>query len=81
MSTKVNHNEINTQLPIEYRRIMNYGEEFIKILQYNVINSSDIVMVTLLRDLRIPEYNILALQGPWRNPLISTIRNSIAHSF
>jgi hypothetical protein len=39
---------------------MNYSEEDIKILQYNVMKSRDVVMATLLRDLRIQEYDILA---------------------
>ncbi|XMA13648.1 hypothetical protein WAI453_006439 [Rhynchosporium graminicola] len=60
---------------------MNYGEEGIKILQYNVMKSRDVVMATLLRDPRIQEYDILALQEPWRNPFISTTHNRIAHSF
>ena len=60
---------------------MNYGEEGIKILQYNVMKSRDVVMATLLRDPRIQEYDILALQEPWRNPFISTTHNPITHSF
>ena len=60
---------------------MNYSEEGIKILQYNVMKSRDVVMATLLRDPRIQEYDILALQEPWRNPFISTTHNPITHSF
>ena len=40
---------------------MNHSEEDIKILQYNVMKSRDVVMATLLRDPRIQEYNVLAL--------------------
>ncbi len=43
---------------------MSYNREDIKILQYNVMKSRDIVMATLLRDPRIQEYDILALQEP-----------------
>jgi ribonuclease HI/exonuclease III len=60
---------------------MNYSQEGIKILQYNVMKSRDVVMATLLRDPRIQEYDILALQEPWRNPFISTTHNPITHSF
>lgn len=44
----------------------------LKILQYNVRKSRDTVMATLLRDLRVMEYDVLAIQEPWRNPLMST---------
>lgn len=44
----------------------------IRILQYNVMKSKDKVMATLLRDERIKEFDILAIQEPWRNPYIST---------
>jgi hypothetical protein len=38
-------------------------------------------MATLLRDPKIQEYDILALQEPWRNTFISTTHNPIPHSF
>ncbi|PQE23329.1 reverse transcriptase protein [Rutstroemia sp. NJR-2017a BBW] len=38
-------------------------------------------MATLLRDPKIQEYDILALQEPWRNPFTSTTHNPISHSF
>jgi hypothetical protein len=60
---------------------MNYSGEGIKVLQYNVMKSRDVVMATLLRDPRIQEYDILAIQEPWRNPFISTTHNPITHSF
>jgi hypothetical protein len=60
---------------------MNRSGEGIKILQYNVMKSREVVMATLLRDPRIQEYDVLALQEPWRNPLIPTTHNPIAHSF
>jgi hypothetical protein len=44
----------------------------LSILQYNVRKSRDIVMATMLRDPRIHEYDILAIQEPWRNPYMAT---------
>jgi exonuclease III len=44
----------------------------LKILQYNVRKSRDTVMAALLRDSRVMEYDILAIQEPWRNPFMST---------
>ena len=44
----------------------------ISILQYNVHKSRDVVMATMLRDPRIHEYDILAIQEPWRNPFAAT---------
>src|SRR5438046_41957 len=40
----------------------------LRILQYNVIKSKDIVMAPLLHDQQIIEYDLLAIQEPWRNP-------------
>src|SRR5947207_5737535 len=40
----------------------------LKILQYNVMKSKDTVMAPLFRDRRILDYDILAVQEPWRNP-------------
>jgi hypothetical protein len=44
----------------------------LSILQYNVRKSRDMVMATLLRDPQIHEYDILAIQEPWRNPYTAT---------
>jgi exonuclease III len=44
----------------------------LSILQYNVHKSRDMVMATMLRDPRIREYDILAIQEPWRNPFVAT---------
>lgn len=60
---------------------MNGHKHSLKILQYNVMRSRDEVMATLLRDPKIQEYDILALQEPWRNPFTSTTHNPISHSF
>ncbi|KAJ6439009.1 reverse transcriptase [Purpureocillium lavendulum] len=39
---------------------------------YNVRKSKDTVMATLPRDPRIQEYDIIAIQEPWRNPFSDT---------
>jgi hypothetical protein len=80
-SIGVHHNELTTQFPMEHRRVMNHNKERLKILQDNVMKSRDEVMATLLRDPKIQEYDILALQKPWRNPFISTTHNPISQSF
>jgi hypothetical protein len=44
----------------------------LRILQYNVQKSRDVVLASLFQDSRILEYDILAIQEPWRNPFITT---------
>lgn len=44
----------------------------LRILQYNVQKSKDVVLASLFQDPRILEYDILAIQEPWRNPFIAT---------
>jgi len=53
----------------------------LNILQYNVMKSRDEVMATLLRDPKIQDYDILALQEPWRNPFTATTHNPVADRF
>jgi endonuclease/exonuclease/phosphatase family metal-dependent hydrolase len=53
----------------------------LKILQYNVRKSRDIVVATLLRDERVMEYDILAIQEPWRNPFMSTTHHPATNHF
>ncbi|KAF4627316.1 hypothetical protein G7Y89_g10844 [Cudoniella acicularis] len=72
--------EHKTQTPKPSRRAMN-NTNTLSILQYNVMRSKDIVMATLLRDQNILEYDILAIQEPWRNPFTSTTHNPIPASF
>ena len=48
------------------------GHQELRILQYNVHKSRDVVLASLFRDPRILEYDILAIQEPWRNPFIAT---------
>ncbi|KAJ6436839.1 reverse transcriptase [Purpureocillium lavendulum] len=47
-------------------------KNMLTILQYNVRKSKDTVMATLLRDPRIREYDILAIQEPWKNAFSET---------
>ena len=42
------------------------------ILQYNTHKSRNQVMASLLRDPRVLQYDILAIQEPWLNPYQST---------
>lgn len=53
----------------------------LNILRYNVRKSRDTVMATLLRDERIREYDILAIQEPWRNPFASTTHHPAKENF
>lgn len=47
----------------------------LKILQYNVNKSRNKVLAALLADPRVKEYDILAIQEPWRNPYDSAAYN------
>lgn len=53
----------------------------LNILQYNVRKSKDIVMATLLRDLKTHEHDILAIQEPWRNPFMATTHHPAKEVF
>jgi len=44
----------------------------LNILQYNVQKSRDVVLASLFQDQWISEFEVLAIQEPWRNPLIAT---------
>lgn len=44
----------------------------LRILQYNVQKSRDVVLASLFQDPKVLEYDILAIQEPWRNPFIAT---------
>jgi hypothetical protein len=48
------------------------GHQELRILQYNVQKSRDVVLASLFQDARVLEYDILAIQEPWRNPFIAT---------
>lgn len=47
----------------------------LSILQYNVRNERVTTMILLLPDPKLQEYNIVAIQEPWRNPQGATILN------
>jgi hypothetical protein len=44
----------------------------LRILQYNVQKSKDVVLASLFQDRWISEYDVIAIQEPWRNPFIAT---------
>jgi hypothetical protein len=47
----------------------------LRILQYNVNHGKEATLMPLLHDTRINEFDILAIQEPWRNPLVTTSYN------
>jgi hypothetical protein len=53
----------------------------LRILQYNVRKSKDTVMATMLRDPKVLEYDILAIQEPWRNPFKETTHHPAKNEF
>jgi ribonuclease HI/exonuclease III len=53
----------------------------LSILQYNVRKSKDTVMATLLRDAKTAEYDILAIQEPWKNPYMDTTHHPAKEIF
>ena len=55
------------------------AENTLTILQYNVRKSRDTVMATLLRDPRIKDLDIIAIQEPWRNSFSETPKRLGTH--
>lgn len=53
----------------------------LSILQYNVMKSKGKVMASLLRDERIGDFDIIAIQEPWRNPYFHTTHYPCSRSF
>ncbi len=53
----------------------------LKILQYNVHKSKNIVMASLLRDPHIKSYDILAIQEPEQNNFMPTKHHHLKDSF
>jgi hypothetical protein len=53
----------------------------LRILQYNVQKSRDIALASLFQGPRIQEYDVLAIQEPWRNPFIATSYNHLRAHF
>lgn len=66
---------------IEDRRRGEGGKHALRILQYNVNKSRNKVLAPLLEDERIREYDVIAVQEPWRNPYDSTAYNPRSSSF
>jgi exonuclease III len=55
--------------------------ESLSILQYNVRKSKDTVMATLLRDPRVMQFDILAIQEPWANSFTPTTHHPAKDQF
>jgi hypothetical protein len=53
----------------------------LSILQYNVKNSKNEIMISLLANSQIREYDILTIQKFWRNVCVSTSYNSFSTDF
>jgi hypothetical protein len=53
----------------------------LSILQYNVKNNKNEIMIFLLTNFQIKEYDILMIQKSWRNVCVSTSYNSFSIDF
>ena len=53
----------------------------LNILQYNVRKSRDMVMASLLRDSNIHEFDVIAIQEPWKNPYTATTHHPAKDKF
>jgi hypothetical protein len=53
----------------------------LNILQYNVRKSRDMVMASLLRDPRIHDFDLIAIQEPWKNPYTTTTHHPVKNRF
>jgi hypothetical protein len=53
----------------------------LRILQYNVQKSRDVVMADLFQDPRILTYDVLVIQEPWRNPFTATSYHPLKEHF
>ena len=56
-------------------------ETYLSILKYNTRRSKDQVMASFLRDPKVLEYDVIAIQEPWRNPYTATTHNPIASRY
>lgn len=54
---------------------------FLTILQYNIKNDRVGTMIPLLANIYIQDYNIIAIQEPWRSFLVPTTLNSHQSGF
>jgi hypothetical protein len=62
------------------RRIMNTQRTLI-ILQYNIKNNKESIMISLLIDSTMQQFNVLIIQKFWRNVCVSTSYNSFNIDF
>jgi hypothetical protein len=53
----------------------------LRILQYNVNHGKEATLIPLLHDTSINEFDILAIQEPWRNPTATTGYNPSSSRF
>lgn len=53
----------------------------LSILQYNVMKSRTKVMAPLLRDKKMGEFDIIAVQEPWVNPVNHTTHHPLKRHF
>jgi exonuclease III len=53
----------------------------LRVLQYNVNHGKEATLIPLLRDTGVKEFDILAIQEPWRNPFTTTGYNPSKSEF
>src|ERR1700723_2583409 len=53
----------------------------LRILQYNVNHGKETTLASLLQDPQCKDFDVLAIQEPWRNPFITTGYNTQASGF
>ena len=53
----------------------------LKILQYNIRKEGDKILTPLIEDVRVKEYDILAIQEPWHNSFVRTSYNPYRSGF
>lgn len=57
------------------------GHQELRILQYNVQKSRDVVLASLFQNPQVLEYDVLAIQEPLRNPFIATTYHPLKAHF
>lgn len=81
-STRIsNHTEPIPRIRSRRKSTRMLGNQELRILQYNVQKSRDIVLASLFQNPRVLEYDILAVQEPWRNPFIATTYHPLKTHF
>ena len=53
----------------------------LRILQYNVNHGKETTLASLLQEPECKEFDILAIQEPWRNPFVTTGYNTQTSRF